>query len=510
MTTSALPDSLSQNIPPHRWVWHSTDESIAAGQTSAFSIIETFCALGLYGWLAFHFEHQWWLLVSAVAAPLLLLRSPQSEKLGVEWLKRYKQQSSLTWDQLDSKSKILLITLSVLFFIFAYTLFFAQINNPTRNSHILSNSFEFMIFYTFTVIYLALIFTTFIGKSSEITLAFFIGPSIFGCITYLALQTDTIAILGVMIGVVISYFLIEFPLKNTNHIIFIIPNIIAGACIALGIWLRSLFIRLLATLYYFTNGFKYIKNNLKEILYLIDLTHLPELIPGSTSVSLSFSIKGNLELIKTNKNDAWLYIILIIFWYPASIMWRWSLKATLWLWFPLTLLLRSPFEGKNLDEVRDITAFRITTNKWLTFVALLIAIWLGSSYLPEIKTWVETLSDTISKPSLKLLEITPPSLGLRQIALWLCCAIAGLLWLSTLKLQTMHKKILEEEDAIHSGIPEARLHLFRQRAHNLERIYTIQVVSFIFLGYSFLLYLAYQWYPQETLHFIPTWLVNYL
>ena len=259
-------------------------------------------------------------------------------------------------------------------------------------------------------------------------------------------------------------------------------------------------------------GITNLPKNWRETLFAIDFTHYPELIPDAKKISHELDSKYILnELFSKNGfRRKFNSTFILIFWYPPAQIWRWSLKATLWLWFPLTLLLRPPFEGKNLDEVRDITAFRITTNKWLTFVALLIAIWLGSSYLPEIKTWVETLSDTISKPALKLLEITPPSLGLRQIALWLCCAIAGLLWLSTLKLQTMHKKILEEEDAIHSGIPEARLHLFRQRAHNLERIYTIQVVSFIFLSYSFLLYFAYQWYPQETLHFIPTWLLNYL
>jgi hypothetical protein len=85
-------ESSSLRKPARGWVWHSTDASIAAGQISLLSVLETFFALGLYGWLAFHFEHQWWLLISAVAAPIILLRSLESEQLGVKIL--YKKSFS--------------------------------------------------------------------------------------------------------------------------------------------------------------------------------------------------------------------------------------------------------------------------------------------------------------------------------------------------------------------------------------------------------------------------------
>ncbi len=82
-------ESSSLRKPARGWVWHSTDASIAAGQISVLSVLETFCALGLYGWLAFHFEHQWWLLISAVSIPLLLLRSEISINEGVKLLDQY-------------------------------------------------------------------------------------------------------------------------------------------------------------------------------------------------------------------------------------------------------------------------------------------------------------------------------------------------------------------------------------------------------------------------------------
>ena len=89
ITPESTDTALDASQPTRGWVWHSTDDSIAAGQISVLSVVETFCALGLYGWLAFHFEHQWWLLISAVAAPIILLRSPESKALGVKWLHHY-------------------------------------------------------------------------------------------------------------------------------------------------------------------------------------------------------------------------------------------------------------------------------------------------------------------------------------------------------------------------------------------------------------------------------------
>ncbi|WP_296676613.1 MULTISPECIES: hypothetical protein, partial [unclassified Thiothrix] len=105
-------DTAPDTRPPARgWVWHSTDASIAAGQLSLLSVLETFCALGLYGWLAFHFDHQWWLLISAVAAPIILLRSPESKALGVQWLGSYWEgwNSDREWGDLTLSEKALVI-----------------------------------------------------------------------------------------------------------------------------------------------------------------------------------------------------------------------------------------------------------------------------------------------------------------------------------------------------------------------------------------------------------------
>ena len=81
MNTPPNPDE-TQTPPARLWVWHCTEDSIAAGQISALAALETLCAVGLYGWLSFRFEWHWFSMVGLIAAPMLLLRSEESVELG--------------------------------------------------------------------------------------------------------------------------------------------------------------------------------------------------------------------------------------------------------------------------------------------------------------------------------------------------------------------------------------------------------------------------------------------
>ena len=237
------------------------------------------------------------------------------------------------------------------------------------------------------------------------------------------------------------------------------------------------------------------------------------MIPGAAQVSDALTIQGTLIYIRnTTDQIRWYYIILVSILYLPAVMWRWSLKATLWLWFPMALLLRSPFEGKSLGEVRDIAAIRINgLGKWLPLLAVVVMLWLSAGYFsPEdIKSWAELGGDNTSKLLDKLLTIAPPPPGLCYWALWLVCGLSIIMWWLSNRLQIMHRKVLEEEDAL-DRLTKERQNLFLQRAHHLERWHTARVVSFILLGYSFVLYLANEWYPLESGRFIPAWLIGWL
>jgi hypothetical protein len=300
----------------------------------------------------------------------------------------------------------------------------------------------------------------------------------------------------------------------SGEIIISIGLLIFGFSFSFGIWVRSLIIRIYSSLRHILTGVKNLPQNWHETLWILDLYHSPELIPGARQISKSLSISGRFSKIRRtrSKTNQAFNIILVIFWYVPAIAWRWSLKSSLWLWFPLALLLRSPFNGKSLGEVRDIAAIRINgLGKWLPSLAVVVILWLSSGYFsPEdIRSWAELGGDTISKLLDKLLTLTPPPPGLRHWALWLTCGLNIIMWWLSGRLQIMHKKVLEEEDAL-DGLTEERQNLFLQRAHHLERWHTARVVSFILLGYSFALYLASEWYPQELAQFIPTSLIGWL
>lgn len=488
-------ESSSPRKPTRGWVWHSTDASIAAGQISVLSVLETFCALGLYGWLAFHFEHQWWLLISAVAAPIILLRSPESKARGLRLLHSYWNQSNKPWNDDSLMDKFF-------FKIFAVM--------PVLVSGLLSFSLTIIwqrgddgwTFWLYLILLLLICLVPFI---SELTFLVTGGAS---------------TIINEGKFSIVWAFLLPFSgkindseKKHLQTINLIVLTQLLIPFVALAIWLRGLLIRIISTLRHPVDGLRNVSTNWRENLLVLDLKHLPELLPGSAQIDSQLSILGLLDSIQSAKdNQVLVRVIFIVCWYIPAVMWRWSLKATLWLWFPLALLLRPPFEGKSLGEVRDIATIRINgLGKWLPLLAVVVMLWLSSGYFsPEdIQSWAELGGDTISKLLDKLLTIAPPPPGLRYWALWLVCGLSIIMWWLSDRLQIMHKKVLEEEDAL-DGLTKERRNLFLQRAHRLERWHTARVVSFILLGYSFALYLANEWYPLELGRFIPAWLIDCL
>ncbi len=92
--------------------------------------------------------------------------------------------------------------------------------------------------------------------------------------------------------------------------------------------------------------------------------YLPELLPGATNIDKSFSLRH----ITESEFGA-----LGIFWYIPAVMWRWSLKATLWLWFPLAFLLRPDKATDNVGKVRKEAVTQIWVSDLLSWVAIITA-----------------------------------------------------------------------------------------------------------------------------------------
>ena len=63
----------------------SNKESVARGEVSILAIVETLCAIALVFWLSSHFNTLRWLAIAMCVSPLLLLRTEESTRLGIEW-----------------------------------------------------------------------------------------------------------------------------------------------------------------------------------------------------------------------------------------------------------------------------------------------------------------------------------------------------------------------------------------------------------------------------------------
>lgn len=490
MVTGKTPEKYPKpsTKPLERWVWRCDDASIAAGQTSLLAVLETLLSLMVYGWLAFHYDRQWWLLVSAVAAPILLTKSMKSKRLGLILLRRYKRHAA------EHSSKII------------ETGWFLLIIGATFGSAFLFAKLIHQIFPEWALWQIVLL---------SCPLILLVNGGIVGIRAGIHLLERT------------RSFHQEHPFLSSapklgRHLLaiyFLILNIVFNEVwpLAFGVWLRSMFIRIYSTLRHPIAGLRCFPQNWQEILWGLDFTYPPELLPGAARVSQLFNPRGLIVTIKQkngNKVDRAISGTCLICWYVPALLWRWSLKSTLWLWWPLALLLNPPLEGLRADEVRDFAALRINgALRFLVVLSVLVILWLSLSRWPDLLMWsqilLKTLNLNLSDTLNDMLRLAPPHKGLFEIALWLCCGVTFVVWWLGDRLKVIHKNSLEEEKAF-SDLSEERQALFVARAQTLAHWYTGQVVAFIILGYSVALWLSKAYYPEIIGRFLPAWSLPYL
>ncbi len=316
----------------------------------------------------------------------------------------------------------------------------------------------------------------------------------------------------------ISYALLVFRYDQvyfiTLTLLVIFIAVLGMGSLLLGIWVISILIRVFASLCYPIDGLMMMPNNLRNILWNNDFTYLPELIPGGSKIDQALSVKGLINYFDSDDGEGWrsLAVIAIVFWHVPNFLWRWSLKGTLWLWWPIALLLREPFEKRIEMEIRDITALRIhRSSKLLPVFAIVVMLWLSTNYFPldKISLLTKIMGDDVKSLFDALLVIVQPPSGLRGCLIFLCCIITIVFWWKSDSLKVQHKKILEEEDIL-DGLDKDRKVLFIKRAKRLDQIHIIRIVSFIFLGYVYILYILHLKYPVHIQKIVPESVLNML
>jgi hypothetical protein len=199
--------------------------------------------------------------------------------------------------------------------------------------------------------------------------------------------------------------------------------------------------------------------------------------------------------------------------YLPAIAYRWSLKASAWLWWPLALALTPPFEGLDGSTRRERAA-EASKGVWTwIFPALLppaVMAWLLLALRPDIGEWLALLSPEASEHAQKFLTLlAPPPFGLRYGLLWLFAILALALAVVRHNFVAAYDKVLGSPKEFRDLQPEER-ERFDAGARRVERLRLGLIVTLFLLGEAVALAFLHGRNPAEVERLVWPWLLESL
>lgn len=488
------------------WVWGCSDESIALGQISVLAVAEVVMAVALYWWLATHFDWPWMAFIGLIAAPILLLRSPESVELGVAMLRRYWNRKE---QDISERERVVIILISALatglavyclanLWLPGYAgwamhwraavlgLFAVTAVNTIAFMFFMKLSGERLIPFSFAVVVAS---AGSIAGAIAVAIPFSVGDA--GIYTY-----------GSAAALVSAGAFDQFG-----------TDLIIAPMMALALMLYGLLIRWIATLRYLPSGLAHLPQNWRDNLLVIDLLHPPELLPQAAQVGIEFSGRGILaKMPNLTYRSRILVSILLLSWCLPALAYRWSLKASAWLWWPLALTLSSPLEGLDGKMCREKTSISVGGAwRWLLpVVPAMVFAWLILSALPRLEFLLLMLPEVAAKLAEKLLVLaSPPSMGVRYVALWLGCVLALVFWWRTKNLKASHGKVLESPKEFNDLLPEDK-ERFLQLARPIEKLRLLLIVTVLVLGEAYAISIFHAVNPPLAEKVVASWLFQIL
>lgn len=352
------------------WVWHATLASRAAGKVSVLACVETVFAVALYWWIAIKWDTHWHLLSSVFIAPLLLLRSPESMKLGAQWFlsdwfgfKDYDDWSVLKrkiWAAVVCGFSIIGSYLAAFW---SREFWFSDLTGwHMFGVAVVLGAASIAVSVAVSGALVALVAG---GGSLDVAIVGVAG-SVGGVLATLQLGAWT-AFAGVVLGIVLAAFFgaaallivlavtsigggsgfggktgaFAFTAKFTE--VGVIASLLALPGIGIGVALRALLVRLVATTTCLHKGFQQLPRNWCDNNFQIDSSLSAELLPGIREHHLSFTSDGLFSVIlHRNHSVSRLFVApaLALFFFLPAVVYRINIKATCWFWWPLAYLLK--------------------------------------------------------------------------------------------------------------------------------------------------------------------------
>jgi hypothetical protein len=363
----------------------STRESINNEIYSVSAIMETVAAVAAYWIFAVRFETYLPLVISAIIAPLVLLRSDDSVNLGVTWFDQWTGVSKKRQSDLSSREVLFLLSIGISGLLVAALIGFMLTGKVSGGAvswwgGVLYGTAIFAIACA-AALAITAIGLTILGAFGPVPLqvTFFLG--VIAAAAGASFQPAGFGFLTIVVSAVITFLL------------FFVVYAIGMASVFLGL---SLTARFAATACHIKAGLLALPRNFRLLILCTSPIQEPELVPGLTSITLRDEIRNGIVEVRSGPLGQRLYggaalVLEVILWFLPAWFYRISLKSTAWLWWPLAFLGAPPKLSKNPDwfyRQLFITKWARTIRplSYLSIAAFVgVSLWrtFNSSHLPD-------------------------------------------------------------------------------------------------------------------------------
>lgn len=327
----------------------SSTESVARGEPSWLALLETLWATIFYWGMAWYGQTDWPVIIPLGVAPLLLLRSPESTLRGARWFAAYlANKANIT--PLGTPIRFWGIMLPVV--VGVTTLCTSLLADILLPNYTHWDLFLRALLVGMVAMWVAMAVAVAGGMEGAVVVALTVafalavGAARAGVAELAFAWALAVTLVAIAAAIVAMMWLGAVAGEGE----LAIAIILAGIPWIVGVWLRSLGVRLVATLRHPWRGLCTMPENWRRIVWVLDSRHPPELVPGLMVQTPALSWPEIQTIIRSHGIMRKLFGLLAFFcFFLPAILYRWSLKSTIWLYWPL-LYLESLPQGQDWSE----------------------------------------------------------------------------------------------------------------------------------------------------------------
>ncbi|MEM1360281.1 MAG: hypothetical protein AAGF94_01015 [Pseudomonadota bacterium] len=371
------------------WVWYSTRESIEGRKISVLACVETVLAVTASLWLAGSTGFYWQIILSLIIAPLVLFQSAQSIAAAYRWFSAYMS------DDPDRSPRAVSISVALAALVAFAVAYFAATSWLQNASWWAAFGIGVAISLIALGSAIAVVVTVtgigLIDVTETRTAAFVVSGlgtamaagTVVGTIVSADIRSTTgsgsAAIFGVALPTVVIpwlYFALarkpqRGPVLDATHTA--VEAVMINPATVLAIFLRSLVTRFASTLLFIRSGAKAFPRNWSRLVLMTDTARSPELVIAPPGEDDGFALSAFTEDFNGPAlEDRFLLGLIALICLP-SLLYRWSVKSTFWIYGPILYLAYLPEQHRTAEGLAIWLRSTPQTliEKWRLLVAIL-------------------------------------------------------------------------------------------------------------------------------------------